>query len=154
MRGRKQKGVSMSRYSNAYDDDNFKTITGLDGKPTRILKDRGRVRISMTMRDSLSALQRSVADDTARDTNRITDGRSDDPTALNRPGFRVPTVQDRRAVNDAYAEYQNELTNAYRRVGTQSEDDTQDHGQTTIRDRASEYAAYDAEISQAYLRKG
>jgi hypothetical protein len=45
---------------------------------------------------------------------QFTDGRTTDPTALNRPGFRVPVVNDRRAVHDAYARYQTGLVNAYR----------------------------------------
>jgi hypothetical protein len=102
----------MSR-RNAF-DDNFETVTGRDGKPSRVLKDKGRFRVSLTMRDSLSSLQRSVPDDTARHNNRITDGRSDDPTALNRPGFRISMVNDRRAVHDAYASYDAELCSRYR----------------------------------------
>jgi hypothetical protein len=73
-----------------------------------ILRDGGRARVSMTMMDSLSALQRSVAN------NRITDGRSDDPMALHRPGFRIPVVNDRREVVDAYQHYETSLVNAYR----------------------------------------
>jgi hypothetical protein len=46
--------------------------------------------------------------------NRITDGRSEDPMALHRPGFRIPVVNDRRAVRDAYAKYETSLVNAYR----------------------------------------
>jgi hypothetical protein len=45
---------------------------------------------------------------------RITDGRTDDPMALHRPGFRIPVVNDRRAVRDAYAKYETGLVNAYR----------------------------------------
>ena len=41
---------SMSRYSNAFDDDNFETVTGLDGQPARVLKDKGRFRVSLTMK--------------------------------------------------------------------------------------------------------
>jgi hypothetical protein len=44
----------------------------------------------------------------------ITDGRTTDPTALNRPGFRVPVVQDRRAVHDAYAADAAYLRNRYK----------------------------------------
>jgi hypothetical protein len=98
----------MSRFSNR-DDDNFKTVT-IDGKPTRILKDKGRVRISMTMRDSLSPLQRAVADSTgsrgkSQDAKpAFTDGYNlVDPAAGLKPGYRIPVVQDRRAVRDAYA---------------------------------------------------
>jgi hypothetical protein len=68
-----------------------------------VLKDGKSLRVPLTMRDSA-----------ARGNNRITDGRTDDPTALNRPGFRVPVVNDRRSVNGAYAKYETGLVNAYR----------------------------------------
>lgn len=45
---------------------------------------------------------------------RITDGRTMDPLALQRPGFRIPVVNALRAVRDAYATYETALTNAYR----------------------------------------
>jgi DNA polymerase IV len=45
--------------------------------------------------------------------NRITDG-TDNPLGLHRPGFRIPVVNDRRAVRDAYAKYETGLVNAYR----------------------------------------
>jgi hypothetical protein len=48
------------------------------------------------------------------DAARITDGRTSDPLALHRPGYRVPVVNDRRAVNDAYAKYETELCNRYK----------------------------------------
>ena len=44
----------------------------------------------------------------------ITDGRTTDPLALQRPGFRIPVVNDRRAVRDAYAAYETSLVNRYR----------------------------------------
>jgi hypothetical protein len=40
--------------NHAFDDDNFTTVLDTDGKPTRILKDKGRVRISLQMRDALA----------------------------------------------------------------------------------------------------
>ena len=126
----------MSRHD-AYDDDNFKTITDLDGKPTRVLKDRGRVRISMSMRDSVSL----------RDAKpQFTDGRTTDPTALNRPGYRIPVVQDRRAVHDAYEAYEADLTNAY--LGD-------DHADPAITDSKIQdcYAAYDHELTEAWRAK-
>jgi len=111
----------MSRYSNAF-DDNFETVTSLDGKPVRVLKDKGRFRVSLIMRDTLSPLQRSVADETARDNNRITDGskpvmtdgHSTDPLALQRPGWRIPVVNDRRVVTDTYRRVELGQTKAYR----------------------------------------
>jgi hypothetical protein len=64
-----------------------------------ILKDGCTMRVSMQMRDAAT---------------KITDGRSDDPMALHRPGFPIPVVNDRRKVVDAYAKYETSLVNAYR----------------------------------------
>jgi hypothetical protein len=107
-----------------------------------ILKDGQRVRISMTMRDAA-----------IRDA-KFTDGRTTDPTALNRPGFRVPAVQDRRAVHDAYEAYEADLTNAYL-GGAQSEDTTDDpaitDSNTKKQDKMQDcYAAYDHELTEAW----
>ena len=60
--------------------------------------------VPTTMRDA----------NTARVTNRITDGRTTDPMALNRPGFRVPVVNDRRSVVDAYRRYETQISNRYK----------------------------------------
>jgi hypothetical protein len=133
----------MNRFSNR-DDDNFTTVTGLDGKPVQILRDRGRVRVSMQMRDAAMAKSGtgSVRGEVAGDLCTIngsegrlrmvngalqcvplksqdarpqfTDGRTTDPTALNRPGFRVPVVNDRRAVHDAYDADAAYLRNRYK----------------------------------------
>jgi hypothetical protein len=69
-----------------------------------ILKDGRSVRVSLTMRDSAMS----------RQANRITDGRTSDPLALHRPGFRVPVVNDRRATRDAYQQYETGLANRYK----------------------------------------
>jgi hypothetical protein len=45
---------------------------------------------------------------------RITDGRTSDPLALHRPGFRVAASDSRLACRDARAEYQTRLINAYK----------------------------------------
>jgi hypothetical protein len=44
----------------------------------------------------------------------FTDGHTTDQLALQRPGWRIPVVQDRRAVHDAYQQYEAGLVNAYR----------------------------------------
>jgi len=44
----------------------------------------------------------------------IVDGRTDNPLAGNRPGFRLLSVADRRAVRDAYQNYERGLCNAYK----------------------------------------
>ena len=50
---------------------------------------------------------------TRQANNRITDG-TDNSLGLHKPGFRVPVVNDRRAVRDAYAKYETGLVNAFR----------------------------------------
>ena len=69
-----------------------------------ILRDGKSVRVSMQARDAAMSRHRG----------RVTDGRSNDPMSLHRPGFRVPVVNDRRAVRDAYSQYETGLVNAYR----------------------------------------
>ena len=73
-----------------------------------VLRDGCTMRTSMTLRDAAMARQQQAS------TNKITDGRTNDPTALNRPGYRIPVVNDRRATRDAYASYETGLVNAYR----------------------------------------
>jgi hypothetical protein len=76
------------------------------------LRDTFSMRIPTIFRDSKVTGAGSKAD--KANSNRITDGRTDDATALHRPGFRVPVVNDRRSVRDAYATYERSLVNAYR----------------------------------------
>jgi hypothetical protein len=132
----------MSRQSNAF-DDNFETVTGLDGKPMRILKDGGRIRISMRMRDAVvgtgshgprgqvvgdvctingsEGRLRNVKGDLvcvplkSQDAKpQFTDGHTTDSLALQRPGWRIPAVNDRRAVTDTYRRVELGQTKAYR----------------------------------------
>jgi len=120
------------------DDEAFETITGMDGKPKRILRDGHRLRISMEMRDAALSGRREgdactvrnpeypldqgspghirngiCVPDRPRSSDSITDGRSTDALAGCRPGFRVPAANDRQATRDAYAVYERQLTNAY-----------------------------------------
>jgi hypothetical protein len=63
------------------------------------------MRVPTTMRDAMRA----------RDAKpQFTDGHSTDPLALQRPGWRIPVVNDRHAVHDAYQRYETALVNAYR----------------------------------------
>jgi hypothetical protein len=144
----------MRRYS---DDANFETVTGRDGRPVRVLKDKGRIRVSMQMRDAsmsrnsglLESLERMTgqgergqrgqvegdlctingSEGRLRNVNgelrcvplrsndakpQFTDGRTTDPFALQRPGFRIPVVNDRRAVHDAYTADDAYLRNRYK----------------------------------------
>jgi hypothetical protein len=112
-----------------------------------VLRDGFTMRVPLTMRDSLSPLQRSVADSTARDNNRITDGRSDDPTALNRPGFRIRTNDIRQKVMDAYQDYEDALVNAYR-CDDEERDGSEDFcGASTSRESLPRHRA-DSEMMQ------
>jgi hypothetical protein len=77
-----------------------------DDDEDKILKDGKRIRISMMMRDS------AIRDGDAKP--QFTDGRTTDATALHRPGFRVPVVQDRTKVRDAYAADAVYLRNRYK----------------------------------------
>jgi hypothetical protein len=70
------------------------------------LRDGFAMRVPTTMRDSLRM----------RDAKpQFTDGHSIvDPAAGLKPGWRMPTVQDRTKVRDAYQHYETSVTNAYR----------------------------------------
>jgi hypothetical protein len=86
-----------------------------DDDDDKILKDGARLRVSMTMRDSLSPLQRSVAASTQDAKPQFTDGHSIvDPAAGLKPGWRMPTVQDRTQVHDAYAKADRQMRNRYK----------------------------------------
>jgi hypothetical protein len=84
-----------------YDDD--------DAFENGVLRDRARHRVPMHMRDGQSPM--------------ITDG-TDDPFWLHRPGWRIATggserdlqLRDgqRKLIEDAYAEYLDHLTNAWK----------------------------------------
>jgi hypothetical protein len=97
------------------DDDNFETVW-VDGKPTRILKPGGRMRVSMQMRDSAMRDDRRGRkrryDPQGREAGseqwETEDSRrqlSDAELASCRPGFRYGgrrAAADRRALYDAY----------------------------------------------------
>jgi hypothetical protein len=70
-----------------------------------VLRDGVYMRVPLTMRDAMRA----------RDAKpQFTDGRTTDPLALQRPGYRIPIVNDRRVVRDAYEHYETSLVNRYR----------------------------------------
>jgi hypothetical protein len=90
------------KYMASYDDD--------DAFENDVLRDRARHRVPLQMRDGQAPM--------------ITDG-TDDPFALHRPGWRMPTggserdvrLRDaqRKLIVDARAEYLDRLTNAWKR---------------------------------------
>jgi hypothetical protein len=67
-----------------------------------ILRNGFTMRVPLTVRDSITARHA-----------RITDG-TDNPFALNKPGFRVRAGDTRQKVADAYADYEDTLVDAYR----------------------------------------
>ncbi len=83
-----------------YDDDDFEN---------GVMRDGARHRVPLHMRDSRARM--------------ITDG-TDNPFALNRPGWRIPTggserdvcLRDsqRKLIEDAYAEYSDRVSNAWK----------------------------------------
>jgi hypothetical protein len=86
-----------------YFDSGGREITEHDALDSNgVLRSGFSLRVPTMMRDSVRPL--------------ITDGRTDDPMALHRPGFRIPVINDRRAVRDAYARYEADLIRAHRLV--------------------------------------
>ena len=73
-----------------------------------VLRSGFSLRVPTMLRDAALSGTRQVVGN-----NRITDG-TDNPLGLHRPGFRIPVVNDRRAVRDAYQSYETSLVNAYR----------------------------------------
>jgi hypothetical protein len=126
------------------DDPNFEIVPGLDGRPVKILRDGGRIRVSMSARDSLSLtpLQRSVADAALADQRRgrrvkydpagrlvsweeeetddalpVHDGRGN--PCGHRPGFLITTDQRARAAKlRAYHDADVAAQNAWRNPPT------------------------------------
>jgi hypothetical protein len=99
-----------------HDDANFEIVIGSDGRRVRILRDGGRVRTPMFMRDgrsnpSMTPLQHGVATHHA-----LTDATgSTDEFAFSRPGYRIMhDAAARDAREAAYQQYEDELLNAWK----------------------------------------
>jgi hypothetical protein len=76
------------------DDDDFEIVRGIDGRPVRVLKDGGRMRVSMQMRDSALRDQRG---------GRLHDGRGNYDVVGHKPGFVMSDrVQRPRSIYDRY----------------------------------------------------
>jgi hypothetical protein len=82
------------------DDENFETIIGHDGRPVRILRDGGRIRVGLLMAD---AARRGAA--------MLHDGHGG-PVG-GKPGFII-TDESERIRNEAYRASVSELSNAWR----------------------------------------
>ena len=141
-----------------------------------VLKDGCRMSVPMWLADAA----RSEHDTERRPAKPvITEGTTDDPLILNRPGWRIPTVQDRRSVVDAYEKYQDDLCTAYlngNKRGDEDDDEDDDrdtrgsrkifgpgnHGTAsrTVTDMTRDhqqnmsklYSALDAELQNAWRR--
>jgi hypothetical protein len=149
-------------YDDQFDDDG-------------VLRDGAVYRVPLSMRDGRPPLRADADTATGAYTGPaiFTDGRSNDPTAGCRPGWRIPIINDRRAVRDAYAEYENALKDAYRQQDGEDEDGdeceacggygvvNEDHSHAdrrpldqTIQDHRTQmnqlYADRDAELSQMW----
>jgi hypothetical protein len=129
--------MTTTRYDDAYDENN-------------VLRDGGRVRVSMLARDAAMSKHKPL----------ITDG-TNNRFGLHKPGWRIPTVQDRRAVvRDAYETYETELCSRWQTDGDveveiererhNSNNSTRSGSRRTTVEEA--YKTYDSEISQAYRR--
>jgi hypothetical protein len=113
-----------------------------------ILRDGCTIRVSMQMRDS----------NTARRA-RITDG-TNNPFALNRPGWRMRVGDNRQAIKDALAEYEAELTNRWRDGDSDDEDCYSDSGthhgadsSTRHRQVDQAYQEYDRQLANAWRQR-
>jgi hypothetical protein len=81
-----------------HDDSNFEIING-----KKVLRDRGRMRVPLRMRDSL------------RRGTQVVDAYGS--TRFHRPGYRFADVTDADIADEcrrAYQEYENDLVNAYK----------------------------------------
>jgi hypothetical protein len=82
-----------------------------------ILKDHCSTRVPLMLRDgktvnpALSPVQRAIASRT-QDRSLLTDGHGDQ--SGNRPGYRLMRTDNRQAIHDALARYENEITNRYK----------------------------------------
>ena len=104
MRQQRRKKQITTRYEDFREGDAF--------DEHGLLRERHKTRVPLAMRDALTPLQREIATKRAR----ITDGTGNaDELAFSRPGWRMladASVNDARET--AYAEYLDDLTNAWR----------------------------------------
>ena len=89
----------MHRYED--DDENFETIIGHDGKPVRVLRDGGRITVSMMMADAARR----------ESTPLLHDGYGG--SVGGKPGFIVSDVS-RAILDEAYRQSVIELNDAWR----------------------------------------
>jgi hypothetical protein len=113
-------------------DDDFEIVRGIDGRPVRVLKDGGRMRVSMQMRDSALREDRRRRKGTRRDPQGREEGsweeETDDAMPLHdgrgnpcghRPGFLISNdAAARNAKLKAQQDYTRDLENAWRNPPT------------------------------------
>jgi len=93
----------MKRHQHRYDDD-----------PDYILKDGERLRVPLTMMDSMDPVQKAVAQSSPRSSVQVTDGQGG-TLGLHRPGWRLPVIDPVLCACDAARrDYETVLVNAYR----------------------------------------
>jgi hypothetical protein len=124
--------------------DDFEVVIGHDGKPTRILKDGGRLRVSMSMRDAALRDQRrgrrvkydpqgrllsweEEEMDDARERRRsstlrgrgfLHDGHGNTDAVGHKPGFLVRADIAHEQRHQAHADYIRDLESAYKNPPT------------------------------------
>jgi hypothetical protein len=114
-----------------------------DDRRHTIIPDGGKVRVRMTMMDSV---QRSVAKD-APTNNLLVDAGTDDPLALHKPGFRYSTnAADRLSGDVALAEAYEARELADREAWRSSVPEQRADAQS-IEDA---YRQYDADMAEAW----
>ncbi len=124
-----------------------------------VLRDGGRLRVRLDMRDArLDPVQRAIASRGAR----LHDGYGCSDLVGHRPGHIVSDSVDRSAIADAYAEYERELTNAWRGHNRLIDAATREpgHPETGLtqdlgfvgHERAEVYAQYERELTNAWRR--
>jgi len=117
------------------------------------------------LRDGCRMVVPTMFRDSAARANKITDG-TDNALGLQKPGWRIPVVSDRRAVRDAYEQYEADLISAYRdsKKSENEDDDDDDEDENKGKggkknfgsnnspsdSRSAEYAAYDNQIRDAW----
>jgi hypothetical protein len=108
------------------------------------LRDGFAIRVPLMLRDSMRSRDAKL---------QFSDGSGIiDPAAGLRPGFRVKVGDNRRAVNDALAEYEAELTNRWRDGGYYSDKGELQNATSGPRHQQMDqvYQEYDRQLANAW----
>lgn len=123
----------------------FDTISGIEIEESAALNRHGILIDGCTMRVSMRMRDAALSDHVSCRA-RITDG-TDNPFALNKPGFRVRAGDTRQKVADAYADYEDTLVNAYRRGG-EERDRSDNFGNASTNRESLQRQAADSRMEQ------